>query len=142
MSDWPDVASEQTHLLQSILGQAETAQARSEQWSTTLEAIPKAVKAQETTLNGISRHLEMMAEQSVVESQTMEKFSGTIQKLDEQGGHQTRLLHEVVARLAEQSEQFQSSVTRGTRRFTALWVATLVLAAGALAAAVLALVGS
>ncbi len=141
LGEWPDVASQQTRLLQSILGQSEAAHARSEKWASTLESLPKAMKTQESALGGINQHLAMIAEQSVVESKTMEKLGGTIQQLNDQGNSQTQLLNEVVARLTEQHAHFQSSVNSGTRRFTILWIVTLLLAAGGLTAAILALVG-
>jgi len=135
MMEIPQASAIQAGTLQSILGQLQSAQSQSERMTSVLDGLSKAVKSQETALNDIGRGVEMMAEQSVVGSQATEKLVGAIQRLGDEDTRQTQLLQEMIEHLGEQSREVRHAMERSDRRFTALWIATLIVAAVGLGAA-------
>jgi hypothetical protein len=138
MADVPENASAQKQALQSILGQLQSAQSQSERLTSGLDNLSKTVKTQETTMNNMGRHMEVMAEQNVVGTQMTEKLVGTVQGLGDQSTGQTRLLQQVTGHLKEQNDQFQRLTASSLRRVTILWIVTLILAAAGLGAALFA----
>jgi septal ring factor EnvC (AmiA/AmiB activator) len=140
MGDLPALGRQQTQNLEAIAGQIEAGNARLAQVSDNVGEIPKVARAQTEAINGIRKQLEMSGEQNLVTSQTMEKLSTAIAALGEVNTTQLEALNQMNRRGDDQTAQLSSLIARQGRRFVMLFVVTVILAMGAIAAAIIAMV--
>ncbi len=136
ISDMPEIARQQGDALSAIVGQLETTSARTQHLADALGEIPKTARVQGETLAGIKRQLEMSGEQSLVQSQTMDKLGSAIGTLNEFNSAQVQALREMHAQAGEQNELLRKVISRQSKRFTMLFIVTVVLAAAAIAVAI------
>ena len=136
VADLPTSSRQQLEALEGIAGQLETANVRSHHLSEALSELPKLTRLQAETLSGMKRQLEMATEHSAIGTQTMEKLGTT---LGEISTAQTRALQEINERTAEQNHHLARLIADQGRRFVWLFVVTIILAVGAIAAAILSL---
>ena len=140
LGDVPVLGRQQAQTLEAISGHIEAGNARLQQVAESVGEIPKASRAQTETLNGIKRQLDMTGEQNLVTGQTMEKLSTAIAALGELNSTQVQALQQMNSKAADQSDSLRHLIGRQNKRFLMLFIVTIVLAAGAITAAVLALV--
>ncbi|GMU21923.1 MAG: hypothetical protein AMXMBFR13_20110 [Phycisphaerae bacterium] len=136
MSDAPAMGREQVAMLEQIAARLETTNARTQQLADAVSELPKAARTQSDTLNGVSRQLEMANEQAVVASQNMDRLGTGIRALGETGQAQADLLRQMAVRTAEHENQIARLVSRQDKRFLMLFIVTIILAAGAVTAAI------
>jgi len=136
MADLPAVSQQQARMLESIVGQLETANTRTQQLTGAVAELPKVARAQTETLTGINRQLEMVGEQSVVTSQTMEKIGTAISSVGDTSSAQTKILKQMNYRVDEQNERINQLIASQGKRFVLLFIATALLAVAAIAAVV------
>ncbi|MBI4581365.1 MAG: hypothetical protein HY718_16810 [Planctomycetes bacterium] len=139
MGDLPGLGRQQAQTLEAIAGHIEAGNTRVHQLGEAVSELPKASRAQTETLNGIKRQLEVTGEQNLVTSQTMEKLSSAIGVLGELNATQVQALQQMNAKADDQTERLSQLVARQNRRFVMLFVVTIVLAVGAITAAILSL---
>lgn len=136
LNDHPEVSRQQAELLETIAGQLEASNERSEKLTEVIQDLPKLSREQQETLTGINRHLEMAGEQNVVASQTMEKVGSALNTLGQVNSAQADALKQMNSKATEQNEMLSQLLATQSRRFTMLFVVTLVLAAAAVVAVV------
>ena len=139
-SDLPEISRQQVRMLESIVGQLETASAGTQRLTAAVEEVPRIARAQTDTLTGINQQLGMVSEQNVVTAQAMEKLSTAISSVGEINGAQAQILRQMYAKTDEQNEHVNRLIDRQSRRFVMLFVVTLVLTAAAIGSLVFALV--
>jgi hypothetical protein len=98
--------------------------------------MPKLARAQHETLSGLKRQLDMAGEQSVLSSRTMEKVGIALTTLGEANSTQTQVLNHMNDRSAEHGDLLMQMLRKQSKRFTMLFVVTIVLAVVAVGAAV------
>jgi len=140
VSDMSAISRPQIQTLEAIVGQLEMANVRNQQLTESVSELPKVARAQSDTLAGINRQLEMAGEQNVVSTQTMEKLGMAIDTLGQSNQGQAEALKEMNARTNEHHDLLTDLIDKQNKRFTMLFVITIVLAIAAVAAAVVSLV--
>ena len=138
MADQPEVARQQTNMLESMLGQLESTSAKTQQFAEAISEIPKVARTQTDTLNHINRQLEMVSEQNIVSTRAMEKLGTTIDGVGQANTTQIDILRHLVLKTSEQSELVQQLIANQNKRFLMLFVITLFLV---IVAAVMAIAG-
>jgi uncharacterized phage infection (PIP) family protein YhgE len=138
-NELPEIARQQNQVLENIAGRLENTQEHTKHLNESLGEVPKAVKIQSETLSNINRQLEMTSEQNVMSTQTIEKVGTAINALGETNRHQAEALKEMNTKADEKNEMLTQLIARQSRRFTMLFVVTLLLAAGAVTTAVMAM---
>lgn len=126
--------------LESIAGHIEAGNARLGQVAESVTEIPKASRVQTEAINGIRKQLEMAGEQNLVTSQTMSKLSTAISTLGEVNTSQIEALTQMHRKSDDHNERLGKLIARQNKRFVMLFVVTIVLAVGAITAAILGLV--
>ncbi|UCD27611.1 MAG: hypothetical protein JSV03_10900 [Planctomycetota bacterium] len=140
MSDTPNLSRQQAHTLEAIVGQLEMTNVRTQQLTETVGEIPKITRAQSDTLAGINRQLEMAGEQNVVANQTMDKLGQAITALGESNNSQAQILQEINAKTNQQNEVLSQLIAKQSKRFTMLFIVTVLLAAAAVATTIVGIV--
>jgi hypothetical protein len=140
MGDVPALGRQQAQSLEAIAGHIEAGNARMQQIGESVSELPRATRAQTETLTGIKRQMEMNGEQNLVAAQTMEKLSGTIAALGELNATQVQALTQMNAKADDQGERLGKLIARQNKRFIMLFIVTVILAAGAITAAIVSLV--
>jgi len=138
MAEQPEVARQQTNMLESMLGQLESTSAKTQQFAEAISEIPKVARTQTDTLNHINRQLEMVSEQNIVSTRAMEKLGTTIDGVGQANTTQIDILRHLVLKTSEQSELVQQLIANQNKRFLMLFVITLFLV---IVAAVMAIAG-
>lgn len=141
LTDVPAAARQQIETLQAIAGHLETTNTRSQQLNETMAEIPRAARVQGEALSGIKRQLDMAGEQNLLTSQTMEKLGTAIHSLGEFNNAQTQVLRDMSVSTVHQNELLTRMIAKQSRRFLILFIVTVILATGAVAAAVVAMLG-
>jgi len=139
MSDLPAFTNRQAETLDTIAAQMEVANTRTQQMTESLSDLPKIARTQSDTLSGMNRQLQMAGEQSVVTSQTLDKLGSAIQMVGQANRSQTSTLKQMDVKTSQQNELLASLIARQSKRFTMLFVVTLLLAAAAVAVGTLAI---
>lgn len=139
MSDMPAVARQQGQSLEAMAGALETGNARMKQIVDAMDEIPKVSRTQTEALTGIKRQLEVSGEQNLVASQTMERLSTAITSLGDLGTAQFEALRQMSSKTDTQAEVLHKLVARQSKRFTMLFIVTVVLAAAAITVAIVGL---
>jgi hypothetical protein len=140
MNDAPAIARQQGQTLEAIAGQLEVANTRTQQVVETMAEIPKAARMQSETLSSIKQQLDVSSEQGLLASQTLEKLGGAIGSLGQSNSAQVETLKAIQAQASQQNQLVSDLLARQGRRFLALFVVTVVLAAAAVALGILAIV--
>ena len=139
MGDLPGVARRQAETLEAIAAQMDSANTRSRQMASAIEELPKIARVQGDTLAGINQQLQMAGEQNLVTTQTMDKLGTAVSVVGEATQTQTRTLREMDTKAGEHNALLAELIDRQSKRFTLLFVVTLVLAGLAAGLGVLAL---
>ncbi|MHC4440959.1 MAG: hypothetical protein ACYTF1_07055 [Planctomycetota bacterium] len=133
MSDMPNVSRQHAETLEDIVSQLETNNTRTQQLTETVGELPKVTQAQTDALTGINRQLEMAGEQNMLATQTMGKLGNAIGTLGESNTSQTEALREMNAKANQQHQALTELIAKQSKRFTMLFVVTVILAMSALA---------
>ena len=133
-SELPTATRLQTETLETIAAHIEATSSRTQQMAESLSQVPKLAKTQSETLVSINRQLEMAGEQRVLASQTLDRIGGALGTLSTTSQTQTERLKMIGARAEEQVDLLSQMIARQNRRFIMLFVVTVLLAIGALAA--------
>ena len=96
-------------------------------------------QAQSESLKGINRQLEMTNEQSVITSQTMDKIGTAMSMLGQSNQAQAEALKVLDDKTSRQNEMLTGLIASQGRRFMALFIVTMVVAAAAITLGILAL---
>lgn len=137
MADVPSLSQQQAQTLETMVGQLETANARTQQLTSAVGELPKAARAQTETLAGINRQLEMAGEQSVVASQAMEKLGAAVKSVGDISSAQTGILTQLINnKTEEQSQRIEQLTASQNKRFMLLFAVVVLLAVGAIAAVI------
>lgn len=139
MSDMPALQRQHAQSLEAIAGNIEAGNARMQQVAESVSELPKASRSQTEAISGIRKQLELSGEQNVVTFQTMEKLSHAISALGDVNTTQIEALNQMNRKADDQTEQLGKLIARQNRRFIMLFVVTIVLAVGAITAAILGL---
>jgi hypothetical protein len=139
MADLPGIAGQQAETLQAIAGHLETTNARTQQLTEVISEVPKTARTQSETLAGIRRQLEMTGEQNLMTSQSMERLGSAIGTLNEFNSAQVNALRDMNAQAADQNELLRKVIAKQSKRFTMLFIVTVVLAAAAIVIAAIAI---
>jgi hypothetical protein len=139
IGDMPAISRQQAQTLDAIAGQLETTSARTQQLNEVLGELPKAARVQNETLSGIKRQLDMTSDQNVITTQTMEKLGTAVANLGDYNQAQTETLRDMNGRAADQNQQLVRLIAKQGKRFVALFIVTVVLAAGAISAVIVAI---
>lgn len=127
MTDLPGITRQQADTLQSIVGQLETTNARSQKLFETLADMPKASQQQTQTLAGIQRQLEVSGEQNVIATQNMEKITSAVVALNQANELQSQALRDMNAKSEQKNDLLNTLIERQNKRFTMLFVVTIIL---------------
>ncbi len=140
VSDLPGVARQQAGTLESIARQLERTTEGTQKLAEVVGDLPRTARLQSDAMTSIGRRLEMANEQSVMASQTMDKLGSAISTLGQSGNTQAEVMTRMHEKIAAQDEMLARLVSRQSRRFTMLFVVTVVLAAAAVTFGVIGLV--
>lgn len=136
----PAALRQQIETLENIASQLQTTNSHTERLAEALDEIPKASRMQSQTMEGINHQLEVANEHSLTGSQTLDKLSSVIAALGQSNNTQTRTLSELKTDANHQNELLSQLIAKQSKRFTMLFVVTLILAAAAIVAAVVGMV--
>lgn len=138
--DMAGLSRHHAETLEAIAGHIEAGNARLGQVAESVTEIPKASRVQTEAINGIRKQLEMAGEQNLVTSQTMAKLGTAISTLGEVNSSQIEALAQMNRKSDDHSERLSKLIARQNKRFVMLFIVTIVLAVGAITAAILGLV--
>jgi chromosome segregation ATPase len=139
LGDMPGLARQHAQSLEAIAGNIEAGNARMGQLAESVGELPKVSRAQTDAITGIKRQLEVAGEQNLVTFQTMEKLSSAISTLGEVNTTQLEALHQMNRKSDDQTDQLRKLIARQNKRFVMLFVVTIILALGAIAAGIVGL---
>jgi len=128
LADQPEMCRQQTQMLESIAGQLESTTSQTQKLADAVSEIPRVTRGQTEALANINRQLEMVGEQNVVSNQTMDRLSNAVTSVGQTNSGQTEVLREMGVKTDQQSEMIRSLIATQSRRFTMLFVVTLILA--------------
>jgi len=133
MSDLPSLEQQQAQTLESIAGQLEITNTKTQQLTAAVDELPKAARAQTETLAGINRQLEMAGEHSVVASQTMEKLGSAVKSVGDISSAQTGILTQLInSKTDEQNAHIEQLAASQNKRFMMLFALVIILALGSI----------
>ncbi len=136
LSDLPALGRQHAQSLEAIAGNIEAGNTRMGQLVDSVSELPKASRAQTDAINGIKRQLEVTGEQNLVTFQTMEKLSNAISTLGEVNTTQLEAISQMNRKTDDHTERLGKLIARQNKRFVMLFVVTIILALGAIAAAI------
>ena len=128
LADQPEMCRQQTQMLESIAGQLENTTTQTQKLTDAMSEIPRVTRGQTEALANINRQLEMVGEQNVVSNQTMDRLSSAVSSVGQTNSGQTEVLREMGVKTDQQSEMIRTLISAQSRRFTMLFVVTLILA--------------
>lgn len=137
LADQPAMCRQQTQMLESIAGQLESTTSQTQRLTEAVSEIPRVTRGQTEALAGINRQLEMVGEQNVVSNQTLDRLSNAVSNVGQAHSTQTQVLREMGTKTDQQSEMIRSLIAAQSRRFTLLFIVTLILALATIAAAII-----
>jgi ABC-type transporter Mla subunit MlaD len=137
MSDHPTTSRQQSEMLKTIAAQIETANSRNQRLVEAVSKIPELSQTQNESLNRLNSQLEMVNEQNVTAHRAMDRVGGTLQSLGEANSSQAAALREMNEKTNQQNALMTKLIAAQSRRFTMLFVVTLILAVTAVVATVL-----
>ena len=129
----PTVSRRQAETLETIAGELQTTNDRTQELAATINEIPRVARTQSETLAGIGRQLEMSGEQNVLANQTMGKLEFAIGRLGEANQSQAEALRSMHDSTSERNNQLAELIANQSKRFTMLFIVTVLLAAAAVA---------
>jgi hypothetical protein len=99
--------------------------------------MPELSQKRNESLGKLNSQLEMVNEQSVSTNRAMERVGGTLSSLGEANSSQAAALREMNEKTNQQNELMTKLIAAQSKRFTMLFVVTLILAVTAVGATVL-----
>ena len=139
VGELPAAGRRQIETLEGIAGQIEAGNVRVGHLAESLGELPRASRSQTEALGAIKRTLEMTGEQNLVTSQSLEKLGTLVGTLTEANSSQVEVLRHMSTRTEASGEEFKDLLRKQNRRFVMLFVVTIVLAVGTIAAAIVGL---
>ena len=136
LADHPAVSLRQCEMLETIARRLETNNERSLQVAERIGELPEISRAQNETLAGINRQLEKSGEQNAAVSSTIEKVGTALDSMGQAGTVQAEALRHMSVEATEQNEMLTRLIAAQSKRFTMLFVVTLVLAVAAVTTAI------
>lgn len=137
MSDHPTTSRQQSEMLKTIAAQIETANTRNQHLVEAVSRMPELSQSQNESLNKLNRQLETANEQSASTHRAMDQVGGTLRSLGEAHGSQAAALREMNEKTNQQNELMIGLIAAQSKRFTMLFVVTLILAVAAVGATLL-----
>ncbi len=137
LNDHPNTSRRQSEMLQTIAAQIETANSRNQTLVEAVSKMPELSKTQNESLGKLNRQLEVTNEQNIANNRTLDKVGSTLSSLGEANTSQSSALREMNEKTNQQNELLTKLIAAQSRRFTMLFVVTLVLASTAVIASLI-----
>jgi septal ring factor EnvC (AmiA/AmiB activator) len=136
LSDLPTASRQQAQTLEAIASHLEMTNSRTLQLAESIRELPGATKAQGEALNGVTRQLEMANETHVQLNHTLSSLGEAVGTLRRSGEAQADSLRVLQSEAREREGRLAELILQQQRRFTWLFVITLVFASLGAAAGV------
>lgn len=134
-----EAAAAQSEQLGAIATQLETSNDRVRRWEQTLFELPKLAEGQREALGAIRQELQSSQEADRRMVETLEGFREAVTSWGRSSAASTEVLKELKEAASRRDEDLNTLIAAQSRRFTWLFVVTLVLAAAAIATGIIAL---
>lgn len=134
-----EAASAQSERLGAIAAQLETGNDRARRWEQVLSDLPKLAEGQREALSAIHQELQSSQEADRQMVETLGGFREAVTSWGESSTASTQALTELKEAASRRDEELNTLIATQSKRFTWLFVVTLVLAAAAIATGIIAL---
>ena len=135
VSRLPEAVSKQSDHLSAITEQLESVNARAARWDDTISQIPSLADAQRQTLQAICERIDTSQETQAQVAKSMDGFRDAVGSLSEVSAASNQSIKEIQDSAQARDERLMNLIAEQNRRFTRLFVVTIVLVVVAAAGA-------